>query len=687
MKKYILLLVSVYLTLNVFGQVDRSKAPEAGPAPKVQIGESQSFTLKNGLKVLVVENHKLPRLNFTLNLINDPILEGDKSGYTEIAGDLWGKSTQNRNAKKLAEEVDFIGAKLRTDSHKVSIEGLSKFKEDMLDIFADVVLNPAFQKEEFDKIILQSQTALKLDETEPKSILSNISLTTMFGHEHPYGDIITPKTVDNISLEDCVNYYKTYVHPNHSILVIVGDITLKDAKKLIQKYMGKWKAASIPTYQYKRPEAPKGRQVVFSNKDAAPQASIQVSYPIDFKRGQSDEIAVTVMNQVLGGGGFQGKLIKNLRESKGYTYGAFSSIRTDILDGAGTFSASAEVKTNIVDSALMEILFEMDNMVKGRFSREDIERIKKTMAGSFSRSMESPSTIANFAFSMEKYKLPKDYFTNYLENLSKVTREDAVAAAQKYIHPENAYIFVVTDRGQKEKLAKLSSNGQVIELDHLGEPLKAAAIPAGVTSTTVLDKYINAIGGKEKINGIKDLSITSEMNVQGMTLTIIARHILSAGKPMFSTSTYMGSNLIQKISYDGEKAITKSPAGEQVLEGKDAESLKEQAYPIMEAVYGQMGITPTLEGIETINGKNAYKIKFAQGDDITYSFYDAESGLKVKSSSTQKEMTQEMFYEDYQAIANGLLFPFLSKTNMRGINVEMKTTKIEVNTGIKAGDL
>lgn len=688
MKKYYLLLLALCLTTIAFAQIDRSKAPASGPAPKVSIGEYESFTLKNGLKVLVVENNKIPQLNISLNIVRDPLLEGEKSSYTQIAGELWGKATEKRNAKQLSEETDFIGAHLRTSSTYVGVSGLSKFKNQLMEILSDVALHPSFPQEEFDKIILQTKSGLHTSQSDPASIMNNIKSVTLFGSQHPYGDVITETTVDNITVDDCKNYYRTYVHPNNAILVIVGDITLPEAKTLAEKYLGKWKTGKTPKHEYAVPAQPQGRKVVFSNKDAAPQASIQVTYPIDYHIGMPDQLALNIANQILGGGDFQAKLLKNLREDKGYTYGSYSSVSPDPLAGSGIFNAYAEVKTNTADSAVTEILKEMQNMVNAEFSDEDIQRVKKTWAGQFSRSLEDPATIAQFAYAIERYKLPKDYYSTFLQRLENVSRDEIIAAARKYFHPENAYILVVTDRSMKPQLTRLATDGKVTELDHYGQPVaESAKVATDVTPEKIIRDYLKAIGGMEKLKSIRDMTVKSTMNMQGMTIENSYKYLIIPGKPMFMLEVSLAGNVMQKMVFDGEKATIAAGGATQTIEGEKAAQMKEQAYPILELEFENLGITPTLEGIEKVNGRDAYKLKIVMGDAITYSFYDVENGLKVKSVGTQGGVTQEVTFEDYQPTPFGLVHPYLSKTSMQGMPIEIKVSDIQINTGLQADDL
>ncbi|MCC8174167.1 MAG: insulinase family protein [Odoribacter sp.] len=686
MKKYIFLFIIVCLTFSLNAQVDRSKAPSAGPAPKVHVGEYQKFTLSNGLIVLVVENSKLPKVNYSMYIIKDPQLEKNKTGLSDVAGELWGKATQDRTPKELHEEVDYIGAYLSTSSSSVSVGGLSRYDEQLMDILADVVLKPNFTQEELDKILLQYESAITTNQASPQYILSNITKATMYGMGHPYGEITTVSTLKNITLEDCKEYYNQFVMPNHAILVIVGDITLNKARELTEKHFSNWERGIHTSYKYNLPAQPKGKQIVFANKDAAVQSSIKVAYPINYKIGAPDARAASVMNFILGGG-MQGKLFRNLRETKGYTYGAYSDMSTSYLDGAGSFSVNTEVRANVTDSAVIEIMKEMQDMTRGNFSHEDVERNKKVLAGYFSRSLESPSTIANFAYNTERYNLPKDYYTNYLTDLSRVSKEDVIIASKKYIHPENTYIFVVGDRSIKESLKPFSSDGTILELDAEGKPVaETPALSGDIKAEDVLNKYIDAIGGKDKINGVKDMTVTSEMDVQGMAITNIYKFIIDNENPYFLFESSMGGNSMQKVVFDGGKATLTGPMGSQTLEGDDIKDIKQQAYPIPELTYALQGIDVSLEGIEKVDGKDAYKIKFTLGDAITYSYYDMESGLKIKAVSSQNGMTQEVFLEDYRPVDGGYLYPFITKTTVQGMPFEVKVTDIKVNTGLTAED-
>ncbi|MBN2773610.1 MAG: insulinase family protein, partial [Prolixibacteraceae bacterium] len=439
MKKILFLLFIVLTTLNLNAQLDRSIRPKPGPAPKIQLGDYELFTLNNGLKVIVVENHKVPRVTYQVTLDIDPVQEGAQAGYVSITGNLLRAGTTTKSKADIDEAIDFIGASLNTYSTGVSGSVLKKFSDDFLKIMSDVLLNPSFPEEELEKLKTQNISAIQTAKNDAGSIADNISSVLMYGENHPYGEVVSEKSIGNITLENCKNYYKEFFKPNVAYLIIVGDITLKEAKKQANEYFGKWEKADVPTHNYAFPELNTTPRVAISNRDGAVQSMIEVSYPINFKPGNPDAIKASVMNTILGGGGTATRINANLREDKAYTYGAYSRLNSDKL--VGSFSASGEVKGEATDSAMFELLYEIKRMVNESVDTETLEKYKNMMAGSFARSLEQPSTIARFALNIERYNLPKDYYANYLENLSKVSVDDVLQMAKKYLKPDQANII------------------------------------------------------------------------------------------------------------------------------------------------------------------------------------------------------------------------------------------------------
>lgn len=676
--KFILLLVAVCLLSSGYAQIDRTKAPIGGPAPKIQLGDYDIFTLKNGMKVLVVENHKIPKISYSLSLVIDPIVEGHKAGYVSIAGDLLEMGTANRSAQQIAEEVDFIGANLSTYSTGVNASGLSKYKEQILELMSDVALNPSFPQEEFDKLIKQNISGLQADKTSPKAIANNVKSRVLYGSGHPYGDVVTETSLQDISIDDCKTYYSTYFKPNVTIMAIVGDITTKEAKKMVEKYFGKWEMGQVPTHEYKMPEKIEGKRLVFANKDAAPQSLIQVINLIDLKKGAPDIIPATVMNAMLGRG-FSGLLMKNLREDKAYTYGAGSRISSDKL--VGTFYASSEVKANVTDSALMEIAFEMNHIRNGKLTQDHLDMTKATLAGDFARSLEDPSTIADFAMSIEKYKLPADYYATYLEKLDRVTLDDVKSMAQKYVDPNNAIYLVVGDGKLKERLAKLSTSKIVEEYDSEGNVVKEDpnAIPADLTPKMIIDSYIESIGGRSKVENLKDLSMKGEMKMGPMTMNVES---LFKGNEKYCVKMEMNGQVMQSIAYNGISAKMVAMGQEKQASPEELTKFKMEAQMCAEVNFEALGYSAKIVGSEIIEGEKAYKLEIVDANgSVKYDFFGEQTGLKLKSIIQQNGMDVVMLYKDYRDV-DGMKFPFLTITSVGPQEMPLVITELLVNKGI-----
>jgi len=250
--KRVIIFINIFLFVAVaaFAQVDRSVRPDAGPARAPEIGEADVITMKNGMKIFVVENSKLPRVSMSLILDRDPIFEGEKAGYVQLAGDMIGRGTINRPKDKLDEEVDFMGASLGTGSTNIYASGLSKYTEKLVEIMADVAMNPSFTQEEFDKAKEQFLSGIESGKDDPSTIMGNVYGALIYGKDHPYGEIITTETVEAITLEDCKNYYNTYFKPNIAYVAVVGDVKTKKIKKLFNKYFGDWERTDVSMNTY-----------------------------------------------------------------------------------------------------------------------------------------------------------------------------------------------------------------------------------------------------------------------------------------------------------------------------------------------------------------------------------------------------------------------------------------------------
>ncbi len=678
MKKIYIALALVLTVITAKAQLDRSKAPEAGPATKLELGEFTKFELKNGLKVIVVENHKLPVVSYSLSLNLDPIFEGDKVGYTSMAGELLRSGTSSKTKDQLDEEIDFIGASLSTNRKGIYASSLKKHSSQLLDLMTDVLYNPVFPQEELDKLRKQYLTSIKSEKDDPKSISSNITQALMFGKETAYGEMATEDSYENITVEDCKTYYQTYFRPNVAYLVIVGDITQKEAKKTVKTYFSKWEKQEVPSEEFVKPAGFSQAKYAMAHKDDANQAYITVSYPVDLKPGTPDALKASVMNRVLGGGGFSSRLFQNLREDKAWTYGAYSRISTD--EHMGVFKAYSNVKGAVTDSAFVEIHKEMERIINEDVNEEDLQLIKNAMAGSFGRSLEDPATIARFAVNIDKYNLPTDYYETYPERLAAITIEDVKEAAKKYIKPDKALFLAVGDITVIEPLMKNVAKGEkVTEYDFYAEKVVRSGIPVGLTAKNVIANYVEALGGAENLKKVQDMQMSASMSVQGMELSM---NSYQKAPNKIKVETLMGGNTLSMQVFNGTEGRMAMQGQEQKLEGEMLEDMKYQAILFPELEYDELGFELELTAKDKLDGKDVYKMTITSpsGKSST-AYFDVESGLKLKQVSSLPTGSSITTFDEYKEI-DGVKFPTVLSQSMGPQVIDITVNSIEINKGI-----
>ncbi|MBG40302.1 MAG: peptidase M16 [Flavobacteriales bacterium] len=665
MKKIIFIFISICSVS--FGQIDRTIAPQADEAPVIEIGEYQEFKLKNGLQVILVENHKLPVVSFQLSTDYTPFLENEKAGLTDFTSQMIGAGTSSMNKAELDEELDYLGATFFPSGiNGFYASSLKKHENKLLDLISDIIFNPSFPEEEFDKIKKQYISALEADKSSPDAISSNISSLINYGENHPYGELTSDKTLDNITIEDIRELYNNYFRPNISYLIIVGDMTLKEAKKISKKYFSKWEEKDVPNLYIDNFEKPKGNQVHFIHKEGSAQSVIKITYPLNLKPNDSDIISSKVMNSILGGG-FSGRLNLNLREDKGYTYGARSSTSSDKF--IGNFSASASVRNEVTDSAVTEFLFELNEMTIDLVKTEEIELAKNYMTGTFALSLEEPRMAARLALNTKINNLNPNYYKNYLKNLNNVSKEDVFNSAKKYIDPNNCNIVIVGDKEIASSLIKFDSDGEITFYNTEGKILKTKPIPNDIDINFVLDKNISALGGKEKINKTQDIQLKYEAEISGTPMKLDMEVAYKQPNLFYMSMNAGNFGEIMGMKYNGQKCVTSGMQGAKELIDEEIKKEMDGFYPFPIIKSEELQLSYELKEIEEINGKDAFKvIQTDQFEQKKTMYFDTETYYLVK----------EIYSEDSDGISVQTIQEYSNYINYNGLYFakDMTTTQI-----------
>jgi zinc protease len=408
--------------------------------------EAKREVLPSGLTVLHAERRNLPLVVLTLlvraGMKDEP---GDKAGLANLTASLLTEGTKNRTSLKLSEEVGFIGASLGAsaggDYTTVNLSVLKKDLEKGFELFADILLNPVFPPEELDRVRELIKGSLRESEDNPSFVASRAFKKEVYG-EHPYGRLVrgTVEGLESTTRADILEFFSGHFLPNNSTLTVVGDLSGEELDDLIKRYLGEWRKGKVPPRKTTHvPGA--GHKVVTIEKDLT-QANILLGH-IGVRRDNPDYYALSVMNFVLGGGGFSSRLMDTLRERMGLTYGVYSYFASSLEPGA--FQVGVQTKNESAGTVVEEILKEIRKIREEGVTEEELGDAKAYLTGSFPRRLDTMQKIVGFLSAVEFYGLGLDYIDKYPEYINAVTGDDVRRVARKYLDPEN-YVLVVVAR-------------------------------------------------------------------------------------------------------------------------------------------------------------------------------------------------------------------------------------------------
>ena len=681
MKKLVLLLLTIFfINSTLLSQVDRTKPPVSGPPPVINLGKPNMFSLKNGLKVIIVENSKLPRAYANLDIDNYPDYEGDIKGVASLVSSLMGNGTITQSKDDYNEEIDYMGASLSLSAGGGFASSLKRYFPRVLEMMSDGLKNPVFTLEDFEKEKNILIDGIKSSQNSVPDIASIVGGKLFFGSNHPFGEFATEESVNNISLKDVKKYYETYAKPNNAYLTIVGDVNYEEIKPLVEKLFGDWKKGKLPKYTMPVVNDLENPEINFIDMSNAVQSEITVGNIINISMSDPDYFPLRLANQIFGGSG--GKLYLNLREDKGFTYGAYSGVETSRY--VGRFSASTSVRNEVTDSSIVEIIKEIETMIDESVTEEKLSSVKEKFVGGFIMSTEQPSTIANFARNIDKFNLPENFYETYLENFQKVSIDDIKRVSNKYFKRDKLRIIVV-GKGA-EILSSLEDLPYNIKyFDKRGESITKPdySTPTGLTPQKVLMDYLNAIGGKENVESLNAVSMLAEAEVQGMKLQMVS---IQAKPNKQVTMMMMMGNTMMKMVFDGENgSISQQGVNSQIPE-KDALVMSNTTLPTEEIGWLD-DENVKFSSTEELDGRILNVLEI---NKQTYVAYDSETGLKVKETQfvdmpDGSILPQTTFFEDYKPV-NGILFPHVIKSPIGPQSLEFKIINISINPEVSESD-
>ena len=687
--KNIILILAIVFTGSLHSQLDRSIVPESGPSPEISFGKPQTFKLENGLTVLVVENNKLPRASASLSFDNPLIYEGEVAGVSSILAEMIGNGTQSISKEDFIEEVDYMGASVSVTGSGAFAGSLKRYFPRVLELMASAVLEPLLTQEEFDNQKNLIKESLKTSDKDVSTAASRVQDLITYGPKHPNGEFISQESLDRATLKDAVDFYNNYSSPNNAYLVIIGDIEFEEVKSKVTELFSPWESKQVTSESFPQPESPNETEIIFVDMPNGVQSVVSVMNTVDFNKKESDYFSALVANRILGGGG-AGRLFNNLREDKGWTYGSYSGI-SESIKTKGRVIAQAQVRNEVVDSAAVELLTELDKMRNTLVTDEEINSAKAKYTGNFVMSLEDPSTIAGIALNIITEDLPEDYYNSFLENINNVSKEDIQKASQNYFTPNKTRIFI-TGKGSEilEKVDNIEYNGKEISIryfDKFGNEIQRPdySVSTDVSAEGIVTNYINSIGGRDRLEKVESIEISgnANLNMQGQSFVLEFYSLKNNQNQSLATVT-AGGMMVQKSVFNKYQGYNEVNGQRMPLTDSELESAI-----IDSALFSELNYdfsTIELIGTSVVNDEKVYEIKIT---DNKTEYYSIESGLKVKEIETTEvegnQIVVETTVNEYEEV-DGVLIP--SEINQvtpalpipGGITIKFSKIKLDVKT-------
>lgn len=444
---------------------DRSKPPVTGPAPELKLPPIQKFTLGNGLRVWLLEQHEVPLVQANLVVLSGA--SGDvpgQFGAASMTAAMLDEGAAGKTALALADEIEFLGATLSTsasfDASAVRLSTPATKLPDAMTLMAQVALTPDFPESDFNRLRTERLTSLLQARDDASALVGLAFPRLLYGPEHRYGTGAagTEATLKALGVAELRAFHRAHYRPDNAVMIVVGDITPAALRSLVEQRFGSWKAegAMAPALPVRNSPQPGKRQIYIVDKPGAAQSQIRIGL-VGVPRSTPDYIAIDVLNTMFGGA-FTSRLNQNLRETHGYTYGAFSMF--DMRKAAGPFFAMAGVQTDKTADALKEFFVELTNILKPT-PADELNRFKNYAALGYAGEFETSSQLAGKLEELAVHNLPEDVFSTYVGAVQKITPADVQRVAKQYLLLDRLAVVVVGDRASIEAPIRATNLGPV----------------------------------------------------------------------------------------------------------------------------------------------------------------------------------------------------------------------------------
>ena len=466
------------------GGAGAQEFPKAPPGPgeikPAQFPPFQEATLRNGVQLVVVERNDLPVLSISLSIPGGSYYDpANKSGLADMVASLLTKGAGNRSANEIAEAIESVGGSISANAGRdfltVRADALSPNAELAFELVGDVIAKPTFPAEELELLRKQTLSGLQLERSDPGSLASRFFAYGLYG-SHPYGVRPTEETVQAITREELVAFHTARVKPRNALMVVAGNISLANARRHAEEALAGWTGAPAEARSATTGPSREATELVIVHRPGSVQSNIVIGNTT-FLPTDPLWYPAAMASRVLGGGA-DARLFMILREQKSWTYGAYSSLQRP--KGIGAFQATAEVRTEVTDSALVEMLTQLRRMGAEEVPAQELENARSAAVGSFPLTIETVNQVAGAVANAKLLGLPDDYLRMYRTRLAGVTAKQLQDASKQIIRPDAALIVVVGDATKIYEPLKDIAPTRIIDVE--GEPLEPADLTVAAGS-------------------------------------------------------------------------------------------------------------------------------------------------------------------------------------------------------------
>ncbi len=664
---------------------------EYPPLPDFDIPEAERVELDNGMILFLIEDHELPLVNISARIAGGGVYDpADKVGRASIAGAVMRTGgTTHISGDELNERLENIAASIETFGGSTSsgafMNTLVEHTGEVLPLFADVLMNPAFPEDKIDLAKTQQKSNISRRNDNPQQIAFREFDEVLYGSDSPYARSTEYFTIDAITQDDLFAFHNEFYHPNNTILGIWGDFETEEMVAMIEEAFQDWpKAENFEAPDPPLVEASNDYGVYFAPKDDVNQSVVLMGHPGEVRRDDEDYFALTVMNEILSGG-FSSRLFQNVRDDQGLAYAVFGGYSAN-YDRPGRFFAGVMTKSETTVEAAESVLHEIEKMQEAPPTDEEMTQAKDAFLNSFVFNFDTRREIVNRMMTYEYYDYPMDYLEKEKAGIEEVTGDDVLEVSKKYLKPEEVKIMVV---GRDEDFGEpLSTLGDVTDVD-ITIPTSREPAPEATEETlsqgrALLHEMADAMGGVDAFAQVERLQATTRQDVttpdnQSITMEAQATFIYP-GDVKFTQKTPMGEmSLVKK----GDQVTMIAPQGEMDAPPPVRQFVADQiwrSFPFLFRELDAEGLTVQHAGQEEVEGQPAdvLVVHIPGGSSFTvYVSQDTRLPVSMEYTSMNQmgaPVEARDVYDDFRTV-EGMTLPFSVVTTIEGQGEVVSTTE------------